>query len=385
VRMKRKNIGIYLDIPIQRTSKSSADIPSTPKSPIQERSLSRSSSILHSSSPHSISPCSSPSRHSNYGHSPCPSPTRPGSRSYHAYLSRKLSSPLPITMIPENQVSNYPLFSPLTTSCPTVSGLSPSLSRMQLEYGSSGLGGGAPLSPGSGGACSSLRRSVDEATLWRRRSGCGGGNLLRQASSDELRRRRDMYAHRTAPHHLSTSSIYQHATGGSESSNLLRMRSSLLGQSAPSLSNSLKELSLAARRGSRSHLQQHRKSLISNTSPTTPRCPSPLAQSTLTPSSPAGESPRMSPVQQMAFPAVALPPMKRGADARRWSLASLPSSGYGTTPGSSNVSSGCSSVERLHQIGLVGSNNSVGTPRMLDTSANNTSPHLDDLRHTLHR
>uniref|UniRef100_A0A1B6MUK8 non-specific serine/threonine protein kinase n=1 Tax=Graphocephala atropunctata TaxID=36148 RepID=A0A1B6MUK8_9HEMI len=127
-------------------------------------------------------------------------------------------------------------------------------------------------------------------------------------------------------------------------SNLVLMRNSTLGQSAPSLSNCMKELNL----GRRSSRVMQRKSFISNTSPTLPRCHSPMSAG-----SPL-ESPRMSPNQHFPFT-----PIKRTythlssdcrGDGRRWSVASLPSSGYGTTPGSSNVSSQCSSQERLHQL-----------------------------------
>ena len=72
----------------------------------------------------------------------------------------------------------------------------------------------------------------------------------------------------------------------------------------------------------------HRKSMILTTSPTLPRSGSP-SSSVLSPL----DSPKVSP-GQFAFANV----INKKVDGRRWSVASLPSSGYGTTPGSSNVS-----------------------------------------------
>ena len=79
--------------------------------------------------------------------------------------------------------------------------------------------------------------------------------------------------------------------------------------------------------------------MIVQTSPTLPRCHSPSASQLaagVNSLQPAGlnspmDSPKVSP-NQFAFANV------KKADGRRWSVASLPSSGYGTTPGSSNVS-----------------------------------------------
>ncbi|KZC12804.1 Microtubule-associated serine/threonine-protein kinase 1 [Dufourea novaeangliae] len=126
-----------------------------------------------------------------------------------------------------------------------------------------------------------------------------------------------------------------------ELSNLVRMRNSAIGKSAPSLSVHVRDFNIPRRAAKAAH----RKSFIATTSPTLPRCHSPLSGSPL-------ESPRMSSSPHFAFA-----PIKRiggGAtgtgDGRRWSVASLPSSGYGTTPGSSNVSSRYSSQERLHQL-----------------------------------
>ncbi|XP_062564671.1 microtubule-associated serine/threonine-protein kinase 3 isoform X2 [Armigeres subalbatus] len=194
--------------------------------------------------------------------------------------------------------------------------------------------------------------------------------VLRPSSGTGLQKSASYRKSSYKPQH---SHSLRYSGSGSDISNLVRVRNSTLGNSAPTLSITSKEGGFGQRRSTSSSatrsgaVARHRLSFVANISP---RSHSPI------PASPI-DSPRINSPSIIHFPFV---PIKRitnkNSDSRRWSVASLPSSGYVTTPGSSNISSQCSSQERLHQFPPVPTNDDLHM-LSLHFSSNDSNPGME--------